>query len=75
VFDIIAADDDKLALPVEVEGVDDAKPRQPRPGVSRRLQPPPESEADDDGRESQNEQQSDRGGDEHQTLILENLVN
>jgi hypothetical protein len=74
-FDIVAPDDHELTLPVEIEGVDDAKARHSRPAASRHAQPAPEDQAKDDEYEGPGDQKSDRRGGEHQALARENLVN
>ncbi len=73
-LDIVAPNDHQLAVPVEVEGVDDAKPRQPRPAAARRLEPASEGKAENEQDERRREQESDHPDEERQTLILENFV-
>ena len=73
-LDIIAPDDHQLAVAVEVEGVDDAEPRQPRPAVARRFQPSSESEAINEKDKRRCEQEGERPDDERQTLVFKNSV-
>ncbi|QBR70010.1 hypothetical protein CU048_00505 [Beijerinckiaceae bacterium] len=42
-FDIVASNDHELALPVEVEGIDNAEARLPHPAIARQTKPTPEN--------------------------------
>ena len=74
-LDVVASDDHKLALAVEVNCVDYAKPRQPGAAVARRLQPAPGGKAENDQDERRSNQRGDRRRGKRQTLILEDRVN
>jgi len=58
-FNIVASNNNKLALPVEVEGIDGPKPRLPGPSVAR--QPEPSSEG-----KAENHRKQNHGGKERQ---------
>jgi hypothetical protein len=58
-FNIVASNNNKLALPVEVEGIDGPKPRLPGPSVRR--QPEPSSEG-----KAENHRKQNHGGKERQ---------
>ena len=58
-FNIVASNNNKLTLPVEVEGIDGPKPRLPGPSVAR--QPEPSSEG-----KAENHRKQNHGGKERQ---------
>jgi len=58
-FNIVASNNNKLALPVEVEGIDGPKPRLPSPSIAR--QPEPSSEG-----KAENHRKQNHGGKERQ---------
>ena len=60
-FDIVAPDEDQLALPVEVVGVDDAEPRLAGPAVRCRTQPSTEQKPVE--QEDHEDEDDDRGND------------
>ncbi len=60
-FDIVAPDNDKLALTVEVERVDDAEAELPCPGT-RHAEPPSEREAENQQNEQRRNENGNRGG-------------
>jgi len=59
-FDIVAPQKDELALPIKVEGIDDAEPRLTGPATARHVKPAAERET----KYKQNQQCShkERGG-------------
>ena len=67
-LDVIAAHDDELPLPVEVEGVDDAEPRLPTSRATRGAQSPAEDETNED--KNRNEQNDDHDGNERRANQL-----
>jgi hypothetical protein len=48
-FDIVASNNNELALPVEVEGIDGPKPRQPGPSITWQPNPASVDEAENNG--------------------------
>ncbi len=72
-FDIVAPNDHELAMPVEIEGVDDAKPRHARPAAGRRLQPASESEAKNEKDQRRRKQQSNGPGERRSRLLFSEI--
>ncbi|HYP58487.1 MAG TPA: hypothetical protein VEQ35_09415 [Beijerinckia sp.] len=63
-FDIVTPDDDKLTLPVEIEGIDDAESRLPSP-APRHTKPSSEREPEDQKDKDRRDEKSNQGGSVH----------
>jgi hypothetical protein len=61
-FDVIAPDKNKLALPIEIEGVNDAETRLARAPGARHMQPSPKGEAENKQNQKCGDEQSHRTG-------------
>jgi hypothetical protein len=68
-FDIVASDDNKLPLPVEVERIDCPKPRQPRPSIARQPDSSSEGKAENHGKQNRGSKERQRCGDEGEALV------
>src|SRR5205807_3166725 len=71
VFDIIASNNDELALPVEVEGVDGSKPRQPGPSITWQPKPASKGGAENNGQYASGGEERDRRSGKGETLARE----
>ena len=69
-LDIVPADDDKLALTIEIEGIDDAEPHLPG-ATARHAEPPPESQAKDEKNEDGGDKNRHGCGYDHQPFVLD----
>jgi hypothetical protein len=47
-FDVVAPHQHKLALPVEIKGIDHAKTRLTRPAAARHVNAPPEGQTENE---------------------------
>ena len=74
-FDIVASNNDELALPVEVEGIDSPKPRRPGPSITRQPKPASEGKAENKGQQSSGGEECDRRGGKGETLAREKTFN
>ena len=72
-FDIVAADDDKLTLAVEIEGIDNAKPHLPRASAGH-PQAAPEGKPEDEQDEHGGDKKRHRGGADHQRPVLDKQI-
>ncbi|MGA9214586.1 MAG: hypothetical protein WBZ54_04810, partial [Methylocella sp.] len=70
-FDIVASNNNELALPVEVESIDGPKPRQPGPSITWQPKPAPEGEAENNGQQTSGAGECDRRGGKGETLVRE----
>jgi hypothetical protein len=68
-FGIVAADDDELALTVEIEGIDDAKPRLAGP-AARQAQPTPEQHLTNRKQQEDPDEKGQEPSTHHQRLII-----
>ena len=66
-FGVVAPDDDKLALAVEIEGIDDAQPQ--LPAAAGHPQPPAESQTEDEQDQQGRDDQREGGGAIGQGLV------
>jgi hypothetical protein len=70
-LDVVASNNNKLALPVEVEGIDGPKPRQPSPSIAWQPEPTSEDGAENDGQQGSGGEERDRRGGKGETLARE----
>lgn len=70
-FDIVASNNNELALPVEVEGIDGPKPRQPGPSITWQPNPASKDEAENKGQQTSSGEERDRRGGKGETLARE----
>jgi hypothetical protein len=70
-FDIVASNNNELALPVEIEGIDGPKPRQPGPSIAWQPDPATEDEAENYGQQTSGGKERDRRGGKGETLARE----
>jgi hypothetical protein len=68
-FDIVAPNDNKLPLPVEIEGIDGPKPRQPSPSIARQPDPSSKGHAENHGNQNRGGKERQRRGDKGETLV------
>lgn len=68
-FGIVAADDDQLALPIEIKGVDNAKPRLAGP-PTRHPQTAAKQHSDNEEQQQGRNEKGDYRRSEHQWLVL-----
>jgi hypothetical protein len=70
-FDIVASNNNELALPVEVEGIDGPKPRRPGPSITRQPKLSSEGKAVNKGQQSSGGEECDRRSGKGETLARE----
>ena len=59
-FNIVAPNNNELALPVEVERIHGPKPRQPSPSIARQPELSPEGEAESHGKQNRGTKERQR---------------
>src|SRR5580693_1220133 len=74
-FDIVASNNNELALPVEVEGLDGPKPRRPGPSITWQPKPASEGKAEKNGQQTNGGEECDRCGGKGKTLAREKTFN
>jgi hypothetical protein len=73
-FDIVASNNNELALPVEVEGIDGPKPRYPGPSIAWQPKPTSEEGAENNGQQSSGSEECDRRNGKGETLARQKTV-
>ncbi len=73
VFDVVASNNNELALPVEVEGIDGSKPRQPGPSITWQPKPASEGGAENNGQHASGDEECDRLSGNGETLLAKKL--
>jgi hypothetical protein len=71
VFDIVTSNNNELALPVEVEGIDGSKPRQAGPSITWQPKPTSEGGAENNGQHTSGDEECDRRSGNGETLARE----
>ncbi|MGH6813757.1 MAG: hypothetical protein ACREDM_15930 [Methylocella sp.] len=74
-FDIVASNNNELALPVEVEGIDGPKPRQPGPPIPRQPELSSEGNPENNRKQNRGGEECDRHGGNGGTLAREKTFN
>ncbi len=70
-FNIVASNNNKLALPVEVEGIDGPKPRLPGPSVVRQPEPSSEGKAENHRKQNHGSKERQCRDEKGETLVCE----
>jgi hypothetical protein len=70
-FNIVASNNNKLALPVEVEGIDGPKPRLPGPSVARQPEPSSEGKAENHGKQNHGSKECQCRDEKGETFVCE----